>query len=73
MILRLKLLHAKWDEKNMKEAVKQAVAYPTSVDEMIHQLKNFAHLCAFFFNESSYVFRFLITPIEKVRSHLTVL
>ena len=40
---------------------------------MIHQLKNCVHLCAFFFTESSYAFRFLITLIERVRSHLTVL
>ena len=72
MILRLKSLHAKWDEKNMKDAVKQGVACPTSVNEMIHQLKNFAHLCAFFFTESSFAFRFLITLIERVKSHLTV-
>ena len=64
MILRLKSLHAKWDEKNMKDAVKQGVACPTSVNEMIHQLKNFAHLCAFFFTESSFAFRFFITLIE---------
>ena len=73
MILRLKSLHAKWDEKNMKDAVKQGVACPTSVNEMIHQLKNFAHLCAFFFTESSFAFRFFITLIERVKSHLTVL
>ena len=36
MILRLKLFHAKWDKKDMKDAVKQGIACPTSVDEMIH-------------------------------------
>ena len=73
MILRLKSLHAKWDEKDMQDAVKQGVACPISVDEMIRQLKNFAHLCAFFFTESFYAFRFLVTLIERVNSHLTVL
>ena len=57
----------------MKDAVKQGVACSSSVDEMIHQLKNFAHMCAFFFTESLFAFRFLITLIEGVKSHLTVL
>ena len=73
MILRLKSLHAKWDEKDMKGTVKQGVASSTSVYETIHQLKNFAHLCTFFFTESSFAFRFLITLIERVKSYLTVL
>ena len=73
MILCLKSLHVKWDEKDMKDTLKQGVACPTSVDEIIHQLKNFAHLCAFFSTESSFAFRFLITLIERVKSHLTVL
>ena len=73
MILRLKSLHAKWDEKDMKDAVKQGVACPIFVDEIILQLKNFAHLCTFFFTESSFAFRFLITLIERVWSHLIVL
>ena len=73
MILRLKLFHAKWDKKDMKDAVKQGIACPTSVDEVIHQLKNFAHLCTLFFTESSFAFHFLIAFIERVRSHLIVL
>ena len=40
---------------------------------MIHQMRNFAHVCAFFCTESSFAFRFLITLIDRVNSHLFVL
>ena len=73
MLLRLKSLHSKWDDKDMKDVVKQGVACPLSIEEMVHQINNFAHLCAFFFTESSFAFRFLIVLNDRIKSHLTVL
>ena len=73
MILQLKSLHSKWDDKDMKDVFKQGVACPLSIEEMIHQINNFAHLCAFFFTEASFSFRFLIVLNDRIKSHLTVL
>ena len=73
IILCLNSLHSKWDDKDMKNVVIQGVACPLSIEEMIHQINNFAHLCAFFFTESSFAFRFLIVLNDIIINHLTIL
>ena len=73
MILGLKSLYSKWDDKDMKDVVKQGVACPLSIEEMIHQINNFAHLCAFFFTEVSFAIRLIIVLNDRIKSHLNVL
>ena len=73
MILGLKYLYSKWDDKDMKDVVKQGVACPLSIEEMIHQINNFAHLCAFFFTEASFAIRLIIVLNDRIKSHLNVL
>ena len=73
MILRLKSLHSKWDDKDMKDIVKQGVTCHLSIEEMIYQINNFSHLCAFFFTKAFFAFRFLIVLNDRIKSHLTVL
>ena len=57
----------------MKDVAIQGVACPLSIEEMIHKINNFAHLCAFFFTESSFAFRFLIVLNDIIINHLTIL
>lgn len=57
----------------MKDVVKQGVACPLSIKEMIYQINNFVHLCAFFFTEASFAFRFLLVLNDRIKSHMTVL
>ena len=57
----------------MKDVVKQGVACPLSIEEMIHQINNFAYLWAYFFTKASFAFRFLLVLNDRIKSHLTVL
>ena len=71
MMLQLKVLNGQgWSEKDFKEAAKQGVEAPSSIEELRFQLENLAGLSAFFFGETAILTRNLVDLSHKIKSRI---
>ena len=71
MMLQLKVLNGQgWSEKDFKDAAKQGIEAPSSIEELRFQLENLAGLAAFFFGEKSLLTRRLIEFTTKIKTRV---
>ena len=71
MMLQLKVSHGQgWSEKDFKDAAKQGIQVPNSVNDIVYQIANNIEIFLFFFGDNSVLTSNLLRLHRSIRMHI---